>query len=71
MNEVNMALDDLENQVLMYRYAIMRDNPNKSEEELRSILRKKVNRKFQEQNKKVLRGMMDSYLNCLNSVHKG
>ena len=66
-----MALDDLENQVLMYRYTIMRENSNKSEEELRSILRKKVNRKFQEQNKKILAGMLDSHLNFLNSIHEG
>jgi len=61
-------MDELENQVLLYRYSIRRENPDLSEDELRSLLRNKVNRKFQEKNKKILREMMNSHLNFLNST---
>jgi len=71
MGNINMALDELENQVLLYRYSVRRNNPKLSEEEIRNLMRSKVNRKFQKENKKLLKNMLQSHLDLLNSVHEG
>ena len=65
-----MMLDELETQVLLYRYSIKRKHLEMDEEQLRIMLRNKVNRKFQERNKKILCEMMNSHLNFLNGVHE-
>jgi len=66
MGRGDIMLEELETQVLLYRYSIMRDNPEIDKEQLRN----KVNRKFKEKNKKVLCEMMSSHLNLRDSRHK-
>jgi len=70
MSNVNAMLDELETQVVLYRYSIRRKNPKLDEDQLRTLLRIKVNRKFQEENKKILCEMMKSHFNFLNGFHK-
>ena len=70
MSKVDIMLDELENQVLLYRYSIKRDHPEMKEEQLRIMLREKVNRKFKEKNKKVLSNLMRLHLDLLNCVHE-
>ena len=63
---IDTMLDELEVQVLLYRYSVIRENPDIDNEQLRN----KVNQKFKEKNKRVLRKMMNSYLNLLDSRNK-
>lgn len=70
MSNVDAMLDELETQVVLYRYSIRRKNSKLDEDQLRTLLRTKVNRKFQEKNKKILCEMMNSHFNFLNSFHK-
>lgn len=65
-----MLLDELTIQVLLYRYSIKRQNSHLERERLQNMLRNKVNRKFKEKNKKILRDIMNSHLNLLHSVHE-
>ena len=65
-----MLLDELTTQVLLYRYSIKRENAHLEKEQLQNMLRNKVNRKFKEKNKKVLRDIMSSHLNLLHGVHE-
>ena len=71
MNRIDVMLDDFETQILLYRYSLRRKNPELSEEKMKIMLREKVNRKFQETNKKIIKNIMGSHFNLLNSVHKG
>jgi uncharacterized protein with HEPN domain len=70
MDRTDAMLDELETQVLLYRYSIKRENHNMADEQLRDMLRNKVNRKFQKINKKILCEIMNSHLNLLNSQHE-
>ena len=70
MDNGNIMLDMLESQVSLYRYSIMRKNFGLDSNQLRNLLRNKINRKFQEVNKKIWSEIMASHLNLLNSTHE-
>ena len=65
MADTNIILDELETEVTLYRYSLMREDPSISKEQLRN----KVNKKFKEKNKNVLSEIMNSHLNLLDSKH--
>ncbi|MCF7798481.1 hypothetical protein K9M74_01110 [Candidatus Woesearchaeota archaeon] len=66
MSDVDTALDALESQVLLYRYSVRRENPKLDEKELRVLMRKKVNSKFQKESKKIMKDILQSHFDLLN-----
>lgn len=62
--------DELEMQVMLYRFSLKRKYADLGNHELREVLRNRVNKKFKEENKRIISGTLNSCTNLLYGLHE-